>query len=185
MTDRPRIVLLNGVGSAGKGSIAKALQAIAQTPLLHVEMDHFLAMMPERYFGDPAGMVLETIEMGGKPAIITHTGPVCEKTLAGMRRAIAAMAEAGNELIVDEVMEADAAADYRALLEPYRLHMVKVFCPLDVLEAREKARGDREIGLARRQFDRVHKDIDYDFEVDTGAATPMQCAERIRDAFGL
>lgn len=183
--EKGQIVLLNGVGSAGKGSIAKALQAIARTPLLHVEMDHFLAMMPERYFGHPDGMVLETIEMGGKPAIITHTGSVCDQTLAGMRRAVAAMAETGNHLIVDEVMEADAAADYRAVLAPYRLHMVKVFCPLDVLEAREKARGDREIGLARRQFGRVHKGIDYDFEVDTGAHTPMENAERIRDRFGL
>ncbi|MGN6146630.1 MAG: phosphotransferase-like protein, partial [Mesorhizobium sp.] len=33
------ILLLNGVGSAGKGSIARALQAITREPFLHVQMD--------------------------------------------------------------------------------------------------------------------------------------------------
>jgi chloramphenicol 3-O phosphotransferase len=185
VSETARIVLLNGVGSAGKGSIAKALQSIARLPLLHVEMDMFLAMVPERYSGDPAGMVFETIEEGDKPTISIHTGPVVERALSGMRRAVAAMAQAGNDLIVDEVMEADAAADYRAVLAPFRLHMVGVFCPLDVLEAREKARGDREIGLARWQFDRVHKGIEYDLEIDSGATTPLENAQRIRDAFDL
>ncbi|GHD58475.1 hypothetical protein GCM10017083_41490 [Thalassobaculum fulvum] len=41
-----RIVLLNGAGSAGKSSIARALQAIAATPLLHMQMDAFLEMLP-------------------------------------------------------------------------------------------------------------------------------------------
>ncbi|MDE1996547.1 MAG: chloramphenicol phosphotransferase, partial [Rhizobiaceae bacterium] len=34
-----KILLLNGVGSAGKSSIARALQAIAAEPFLHVQMD--------------------------------------------------------------------------------------------------------------------------------------------------
>jgi len=42
-----KIVLLNGVGSAGKSSIAKALQAITVEPFLHVQMDAFLKMLPE------------------------------------------------------------------------------------------------------------------------------------------
>ncbi|MGH6929884.1 MAG: phosphotransferase-like protein, partial [Dongiaceae bacterium] len=33
-----RIVLLNGAGSVGKSSIARALQTIATEPFLHVQM---------------------------------------------------------------------------------------------------------------------------------------------------
>lgn len=40
-----RIVLLNGVGSAGKTSVAKALRTIADEPFLHVQMDAFMDML--------------------------------------------------------------------------------------------------------------------------------------------
>ena len=36
-----RIIILNGVGSAGKSSIARALQAITAKPFLYVAMDAF------------------------------------------------------------------------------------------------------------------------------------------------
>jgi chloramphenicol 3-O phosphotransferase len=41
------------------------------------------------------------------------------------------------------------------------------------------------IGLARRQYDRVHKGKSYDFEVDTASATPPKCAMLIKQRFGL
>ena len=73
-------------------------------------------------------------------------------------------------------------AEYEALLAAFDLFRVGVFAPL---EARERDRGDRMIGLARWQFDRVHRGVRYDLELDTSAATPMQCAERIRQDFRL
>jgi chloramphenicol 3-O phosphotransferase len=79
----------------------------------------------------------------------------------------------------------DEMADYQALLAGFTLHLVGVFAPLDVLEARERARGDRLIGLARGQYDRVHRGKTYDLEIDTSTATPAECAERIKRAFGL
>jgi chloramphenicol 3-O phosphotransferase len=180
-----RIVLLNGVGSVGKGSVAKSLQSIARGWFLHVAMDGFLDMLPERYFGDPEGMIFEQRELDGHPAIDIRTGPVVERALAGMRRAVAALAAEGNELIVDDVYTAREAADYAALLAPYRVYRVGLFAPLDVLEAREKARGDRSIGLARGQFDALHEGLSYDLELDTSRLSAMECAERIRDRFGL
>ena len=38
---RGRIILLNGTGSAGKTSIARALQALFEEPYLHLGMDCF------------------------------------------------------------------------------------------------------------------------------------------------
>jgi chloramphenicol 3-O phosphotransferase len=53
-----------------------------------------------------------------------------------------------------------------------------------VIEARERARGDRTPGLARWQHDKVHAGIAYDLELDAAAATPVELAGRTREAFG-
>ena len=177
--------MLNGVGSAGKGSIAKALQTIASEPFLHVQMDAFLEMLPEASFGRPDGLTFETLQEDGKPSVVIRTGPVAERAFRGMRHAIAIMAAQGNNLIVDDVLLGSEKAEYVALLSPFELFLVGVFAPLDVLEAREHERGDRMVGLARWQYDRVHKDMTYDLEVDTSRATPMECAELIKRKFGL
>jgi len=107
-------------------------------------------------------------------------------TRAGPGKAIAAMAEHGNDLIVDEVMIGpDKAQEYRALLSRFDVRFVGLFAPLDVLETRERARGDRETGLARWQYHRVHRDMVYDLEIDTTTTTSLENARLIRGAFGL
>jgi hypothetical protein len=118
---RTRIIILNGAGSAGKGSIAKALQEIAARPFLHDEMDAFLAMLPEAYFSHPDGMIFETATRDGKPCVDIKTGVVAARLLRGMRRAVAALAAEGNDLIVDDVMLEDEVADYRLLLKDFDL----------------------------------------------------------------
>ena len=185
MSKSPRIILLNGVGSVGKSSIAKALQTIAREPFLHVAMDAFLEMLPEALWGHPDGIVFETVQEGGKPSVIIRSGPAAEQLLGGMRQAIAAMARQGNNLIVDDVLLDGDNAAYEAALAGLDVLRVGVFAPLEILEAREVARRDRMIGLARWQFDRVHKEMTYDLEIDTSRATAMECAELIRNKFGL
>jgi len=180
-----RVIILNGVGSPGKGSIARALQSIASIPLLHVEMDAFLGMLPEAMIGHPDGIVFETTAQAGKPAVIIRTGPVAQRAFRGMRHAVAALAAQGNSLIVDEVMLGEQMAEYAALLAGVDLRVVGVFAPLEVLEERERARGDRLPGLARWQFDRVHAGMRYDLEIDTSAASPLACAVKIKEAFAL
>ena len=56
---------------------------------------------------------------------------------------------------------------------------VGVKCPLHILERREKARKNRVSGLARYQFNRVHKSAVYDVEVDTSEITAAQAARKI------
>lgn len=187
-----KIVLLNGVGSVGKSSIASALQEITSEPFLHIEMDTFLATMPDSYWDHPDGVRFETTLHQGKPSVCVTTGPVAERLLKGMRQAVAGLAAAGNNLIVDEVLfgnvttpHGNAVTEYRTLLAPYQLHFVGVFAPLDTLENRERQRGDRMIGLARWQFERVHRKMDYDLEIDAGHATAAECAALIKERFGL
>ena len=180
------VVLLNGVSSVGKGSVAKALQKIAVRPMLHVQMDAFLEMMPPGTFGAPEGYTFETRQEAGMPVTAITSGPILETALASMRAAVGAMADAGVDLVVDEVMWAPAAlADYRRRLAAHAFHVVGLFAPLDVIERREKARGDRTLGLARWQFDKVHAGMAYDLELDTALASPEGLAGLIKEAFGL
>lgn len=183
---RPQVIILNGVGSVGKSSTARAMQAITAGPYLHVAMDAFLEMLPAAMMGHPDGLVFETTQDEGRPSIAIRSGPVLERTMSGMRHAIAAMAAQGNNLIVDEVMLGQGEAQaYRDLLPAGDLHLVGLFAPLDVLERRERERGDREIGLARWQFDRVHRDVVYDLKIDASSGTPAEHARTICEAFGL
>ena len=181
-----RIILLNGVGSAGKSSIARALQDITPVPYLHVPMDSFLDMLPARYWENhPDGFSFTPVEGHDGTALQINTGEAAARALRGMRRAVAALAGQGNNLIVDDVMLDDTWPDYQTLLAQYDVSLVGVFAPLAVLEERERQRGDRMIGLARWQYDRVHQGMTYDLEIDTSSATPEACALRIKQAFGL
>jgi chloramphenicol 3-O phosphotransferase len=181
-----RIVLLNGISSVGKSSLAKALQRIASRPMLHVQMDAFLEMLPAGMFGNPEGYVFETTLEDGKPVTAIHGGPVMDAALRGMRGAVAAMAEAGNDIVVDEVLwDPDALADYRRRLAPFAFHAVGLRAPLEVIEQRERQRGDRDLGLARWQYGKVHAGMAYDLELDASAAAPDALASVIKQAFGL
>lgn len=182
---RLHVIILNGVGSVGKSSTARALQAITAEPFLHVAMDAFVDMLPAKMFGDPEGLVFETVLDQGRPSIVISSGPVMARAMRGMRQAVAAMAGEGNNLIVDDVMLGGEADEYRALLSGFDVRLVGLFAPLEVLEARERARGDREIGLARWQYGRVHQGVAYDLRIDAATSTPQENAMRIRDAFRL
>lgn len=186
MKQRPCIVILNGAGSVGKSATARALQAIGATPFLHVAMDTFLDMLPQAMFGHPDGLTFETIGEQDIPSVAIRTGLVVERAMRGMRHAVAAMAAQGNNLIVDDVMIREGQdREYRELLSNFDVHLVGLFAPLDVLEARERQRGDRQPGLARWQYNRLHRGVIYDLEIDTATTSPQENARIIRDAFGL
>ena len=181
-----KIVILNGVGSVGKSSIAHALQARTREPFLHLGLDTFISMMPQNKFGTSDGLTFETADRGGRPIVTAITsGPFFERLMQGMLHTIAVLAEQGHNLIVDDVMLADRSAEYARLLARYEVFRIGVFAPLPVLEHRERARGDRAIGLARWQFERVHHGIRYDLEVDTSEHTAEECADQIIARFGL
>jgi chloramphenicol 3-O phosphotransferase len=183
---QPYVIVLNGVGSVGKTSTARALQQVVRAALLHLSMDALLEMLPPRMFGHPDGLVFETVDEGGHPSVVIHSGPVMERLMAGMRRAVVAMAEEGNSLVVDDVMLGGREAeDYRRRLGGFDLYFVGLFAPLEVLEQRERARGDRALGLARWQYERVHQGVDDDLKIDTSHMTPDAAAETIRQRFGL
>jgi chloramphenicol 3-O phosphotransferase len=99
---------------------------------------------------------------------------------SGFLNSVAALASAGNKVIVDTVLDSkERVEEFARLLQACHTVYVGVHCPLEELERREKARGDREIGLAKHQFSLVHLHARYDIEVDTREDSPDRCAARI------
>ena len=172
------IIILNGIGSAGKSSIARAFQVLAPH-YLHVQMDAFLDMIPPSAFGKPEGLVFETQEFDGHPSITIRSGPLVARAMRAFRASIAAMAADGLDLIVDDVLFTGQWTAYDPLRPAHRLTKVAVTCPLDILEAREAARGDRAIGLARGQWHRIDHATDYALTLDSSRLTPEQAAAEI------
>jgi chloramphenicol 3-O phosphotransferase len=116
--------------------------------LSHVSMDPFFDMLPERIFGDADGLVFETVQVDGMPSVVIRTGTVVERALRGMRHAVAALVEQGNSVVVDEVMIGQTGQEYRNILSRFDVRFMGLFAPLGILEARERERGDRQVGLA-------------------------------------
>ncbi len=98
----------------------------------------------------------------------------------GMVSTLATLAGQGFNLIVDTLLlYPEWVTTHVRQLSAYDVWLVGVVCPLDVLEQRESARGDRNVGLARGQVGRVHAHGIDDLTVDTSRLTPQQAADRI------
>lgn len=182
---QPHVIILNGASSVGKSATARAIQEIAADPFLHIAMDDFLGMLPPRVLGAADGIVFEPADEEGIPCTRVKVGSVVERALTGMRSAVAAMAAAGNNLVVDDVMWGEEATDYRRLLGDYDLRFVGLAASLEVLEERERLRGDRAIGLARWQHRRVHRNMSYDLELDANVLSAIERAQVICTTFRL
>lgn len=180
------VIVLNGTTSAGKTTLARALQDAASRPFLHVQMDAFLGMQPGWLKDHPEGFMFPPVEGAMPPEVSVEIGPFGARLMDGMRRSIASMADAGLDIIVDDVWLGQGEQQaYQRLLSEHRTVFVGLHAPLRIAEAREIARGDRDIGQARWQFPRVHAGAEYDLEVDTSQESPEVLARSLLERLGL
>jgi len=168
-----RIILLNGASSSGKSTLAKALQQALDEPFLHLSSDQLVA----------AGML---------PARREDRGPfnwwheLRPRFFAGFHRCLPALATAGNDLIVEHIIEFRSWRDeLTVLLADIDVYLVGVHCALDELDRRERARGDRRIGEGRAhvEVDRIHTFGPYDLDVDTTTGVSTELVETILTAW--
>lgn len=165
-----RIILLNGPSSAGKSTLARAVQDRADVPFLRFSLDLLLF----------SGEVL--------PHRRDQEGPfewrsIRPRLFDGYYGCLAALAQAGNDLVIDIIIETDSQCRrLEAVLAPFDVFFVGVHCNLAELERREQARGDRRIGDARRDLTFVHGFGPYDYEVDSGRP-PDVSADLVLDAW--
>ena len=185
--DPGRVIVLNGTTSAGKSTLARVLQrelAARGEPWMVIALDDFFARSPGEWFriGDhvgphaEAGMVFEMVD--GR--IERRVGWFGRTVLAGYRAAVAGMARAGLDVIVDEVLlSAEDWDGWQVELAGLRVRWVAVELSLEATLRREHDRGDRVLGMAAAQFDVVHSFATYDVRVDTGVMTPEEAADAI------
>lgn len=159
-----QIIYLNGASSSGKTTIARTLQDLLEEPYMLVAVDEFFEMLPARFAEEPPREVMINV-------------------MSGMHGTVAALSRAGNNVVVDDVLAGKPfLREIVDALDGLPVLFVGVRCPLEVLEKREKERGDRIEGLAAFQFGRVHHYGIYDVEVDTSVSSPQECAEQIAAA---
>jgi chloramphenicol 3-O phosphotransferase len=159
-----RIILLNGASSSGKSSLARLIQARIDTPFWHISIDHLR----------DSGVLSTTQIRSGE----FDWRMMREAFFLGFERSLLAYVEAGNDLVVEHIMESkEWLLRLTDTLADNDVFFIGVHCALDELERRERERGDRPIGDARRDFHRIHSYCVYDFEVDA-----MQDGEANADA---
>ena len=191
MTASGQVVLLNGAASAGKTTLAHALQRIWPGPLQHIALDQFRDGMAGRYRGmnsrrgEPGARGLNVVPMGHAGARVTELrfGDVGRAILRGMRRAAAAFAEAGLDVVIDDLLlEREFLLDYLAVFAEHTVVFVAVRCDLATLNAREARRLGRFPGTAAAHVARVHRGRQYDVQVDTATTAPGECAAQVMAA---
>jgi Chloramphenicol 3-O-phosphotransferase len=175
-----RVLILNGTTSSGKTTLALNLRArfaSASVPWIVIALDDFFPKLPPDWFriGEHVGahaeegMVFELVD----GEIERRVGPVGVQMLAAYRGAVASAAHAGLNVIVDEVLLSDEDwAGWQVELAGLDTLWVRVDLALELVEARERDRGDRVIGMARAQYAVVHRYATYGASVDTGTMDP-------------
>jgi chloramphenicol 3-O phosphotransferase len=168
-----RIIMLNGASSSGTSTLAIGLQEALEIPFLRVSSDQFVE----------AGLFPRRRELEGPFAYWEEVRP---RFFAGLHRCLPALAGAGNDLIVDHIIEfASWRWQLAELLAGLDVFLIGVHCDLSEIDRRERKRGDRRIGEGRThvEHDRIHDLGPYDFEVDTTSGVSAQLVQQCLDAW--
>jgi chloramphenicol 3-O phosphotransferase len=172
-----QVIVLNGGSSAGKSSIARALQDILPGLWLTFGTDVLAEALPGRGHDPKSGLVLE-------PDGTITVKPEYRAVEEAWYRGLAVMAGRGALLILDEVFLLGGAGQQRlrGLLGDLDVLWAGVHCDPLVAARREAARPDRVPGMAMHQAVAVHAGVAYDIEVDTTDSSAIACARRIASA---
>lgn len=187
-----RVVILNGASSAGKSSVATALQSrwVCQDQCwVIVGWDDFVPRLPDRWRSVPdavgdRGSDGVAYRLVSRPSealrAVLVPGPIGRRMLHAYHRSVAAMASAGVNVLVEEVMiSAEEWLDWNEALRGLTVTWVGVRCDEGIAARREATRGDRYEGLARGTSERVHAHATYDVEVDTSTLSVEAVAAAI------
>jgi chloramphenicol 3-O phosphotransferase len=171
------VIFLNGTSSAGKTSISNKLMQILDEDFIYLSVDNAIAgvndMLMSMFGLDISREEIRTIE---NEEIIENS------VISLFHHYIMAFSMIGKNIIVDHVLiEPRWLEECIALLHNTQTFYVGVLCPLDEVERRERDRRDRPIGLAKAQFEIVHKHCKYDIEVNTYSNSAAECAKTIKE----
>ncbi len=157
-------MLLNGSPSAGKSTLALAIQKSAPRPIFYRSLDHFLAGYSSQWRATDHSLF--------------------EKVMRGYVQSLAALVRTGSDVVAEAVIIPERVPLYFEALRDTPVLLVGVRCDLATAAARELTRTDRpQLELDVPWFETVHA-IPYDAEVDTTADPPIgQLAAQLVDLF--
>ena len=169
-----QVIVLNGVSSSGKTTIARSLQRILPASWLLLGIDDLIRAMPNEALED--GSLLHIGETGR-----VDVGPGWRDLEASWYVGVAAIVSSGTGVIVDEVFLGGRKSQerLRAAFGAHSVLWVGVTCDIEVARAREALRPDRVPGMAEHQMAIVHEGVAYDVTIDTSHASPDSCAATI------
>ncbi|MCJ8053189.1 chloramphenicol phosphotransferase CPT family protein [Shinella curvata] len=145
-----RIILLNGTSSSGKSTLARVLRTALPEPFCYYASDQL------------ADAGFRTIKRDAR-----RHGLERARFFDGFHRSILSFAEAGNDLLVEHIVEEESwARSLQQLLAPLDVFWIGVHAPMAELERRELQRGDRSPGEAVFHL-KTHDYCTYDLTVDT------------------
>ena len=162
------IILINGASSAGKTTLVRAFQQISPVPFVRFSFDLFL---------DGTALPMDFIR--AHPNAWAHMRP---HVFAGMHQCMHALASTGNNVICDHIIEnTQWRNDLITRLHGLDVYLVALHCSLPELVRREQARDNRNAGEAANDMAMVHRDMYYDFELNSEHATATQNAQQLVD----
>ena len=167
MASNGRILFLQGASSAGKSTLAHALQISLDECWWILEADDITRMTPT---------FARTGQWEAAPEERPHPSWNADLRLsrwfAGYFGCLATIARTGtNVMAVGGWLETSQFVQLAHAFVGLDALCIGVYCPLQELERRESARGDRPSGYAHSQYELVHAHAPYDGEVDTAAQT--------------
>ncbi|MDR9855675.1 chemotaxis protein [Paenibacillus sp. VCA1] len=169
------IVFLNGTSSSGKTSISMELKNQKEIPFHHLSIDDFFHNYND-FIDNKFPDIEPTREVDNQVVGQILFDPIMSVYYATIKL----FSEMGLNVIVDTVIDNDKRFnDYLDVLFDHPTLFVGVLCSKEELTRREQIRGDREIGLANSQFNKVYCFNEYDLEINTEELNPAECAEKI------
>ena len=160
-----RAIFLNGGSSSGKSTIGRVLQSTLDGVWLLIGIDVLIWLLPVELTEGPSGFWVVDGEI--------RRGPVFRKVYGGFPHSVAALCQAGMNVVIDDVL-VDGRNDqgqWEISSAGIDTLWIGVRCVREVARARESERRDRPNGIAERYCECVHHGGHYDVEVDTSAAT--------------
>jgi len=152
-SDGGKIIFLHGASSSGKSTIARALQARIDEPFWHISIDHLR---------DAGILPSARITSGEFKWPEMRAG-----FFDGFHQSLAAYAQAGNNLILEHILDTDGwLEELGRLLAPYDVFFVGLQCSREELLRREAERGDRQPGSAEHDLQTIHTGKRYDLELN-------------------
>lgn len=148
------IIFLHGASSSGKSTLARAVQARIDQPFWHISIDHLR----------DSGVLPSARFKAGDFDWKAHRAAFFD----GFHRSLAAYSAAGNNLIVEHILDMPGWLDQLGeLFAPYDVFFVGLHTDLAELNRREIARGDRPQGSAAKDFHTIHNAMTYDLELSS------------------